>query len=204
MYDIRIRSMMHYKIFIHCDDDIRLCRRLVRDINERGREADGVLLQYNKFVKRSFDDFIKPTMNFADIIVPGSRYNQVAITFIVHHLKNLTKQMGQLKQKMNTLFYFGDILYHLDNLLQPQSEAVGALTKELKTVRRFIFPQDEIVKSDLHSLLSFLNKNYSSRQLYKSIKGVQKQALYLLQKTMQFENIPMTQVIGMRLGELLS
>lgn len=74
---------MHYKIFIHCDDDIRLCRRIVRDVKERGREVDNILFQYNTFVKRSFDNYIKPTMNYADMIVPGSRNNSVSVSFIV-------------------------------------------------------------------------------------------------------------------------
>jgi uridine kinase len=56
-------------------DDIRLCKRVLRDVKERGREVDGVLYQYNKYVRRSFEDFIKPTINFTDIIVPGSREN---------------------------------------------------------------------------------------------------------------------------------
>ena len=73
LYDARIRNLMNFKIFIHCDDDIRLCRRIVRDVNERGRQVEGVLHQYNRFVKKSFDNYIKPTMNYADIIVPGSR-----------------------------------------------------------------------------------------------------------------------------------
>jgi uridine kinase len=43
LYDPRICDLMQYKIFMHCDDDIRLCRRIVRDVKERGRDVEGVL-----------------------------------------------------------------------------------------------------------------------------------------------------------------
>ena len=49
---------MNFKIFVHCDDDIRLCRRILRDVKERGRDPSGVLDQYNRFVKHSYTVFI--------------------------------------------------------------------------------------------------------------------------------------------------
>lgn len=74
---------MDLKIFTDEDADIRLARRsdsiasrvsrcysIRRDIAERGRELQGALKQYNKFVKPAFDQFIKPTMEFADLVVP--------------------------------------------------------------------------------------------------------------------------------------
>lgn len=99
LYDERIRELMKYKIFIHCDgnwivivDDVRLCRRLKRDVAERGRTIEGVLLQYHRFVKSSYKDFIYPTIRYADLIVPGSRNNRVSIDFIVKHMKNLSRE----------------------------------------------------------------------------------------------------------------
>lgn len=58
------------KIFVDTDSDIRLVRRLRRDITERGRDIEGVIKQYNKFVKPAFDQYIEPTMRLADIVVP--------------------------------------------------------------------------------------------------------------------------------------
>ena len=58
------------KIFVDTDSDIRLVRRLRRDISERGRDIEGVIKQYNKFVKPAFDQYIQPTMRVADIVVP--------------------------------------------------------------------------------------------------------------------------------------
>jgi len=64
---------MDLKIFVMTDDDIRLSRRIMRDIKERGRDIESVLHQYNRFVKPSYDEFIKPTMKFSDIIVPHGK-----------------------------------------------------------------------------------------------------------------------------------
>ena len=58
------------KVFVDTDSDIRLARRLKRDISERGRDLDGVLKQYTKFVKPSYDMHIEPSRSYADVIVP--------------------------------------------------------------------------------------------------------------------------------------
>lgn len=58
------------KIFVDTDSDIRLVRRLRRDITERGRDIEGVFKQYNKFVKPAFEQYIEPSMRLADIVVP--------------------------------------------------------------------------------------------------------------------------------------
>ena len=78
---------MDLKIFVMTDDDIRLARRLQRDISERGRSIESVLLAYNQFVKKSYDEYIKPTMKYADIIIPHGRSNTVAIDFVIQNLK---------------------------------------------------------------------------------------------------------------------
>ena len=58
------------KVFVDTDSDIRLARRLKRDISERGRAIEGVIDQYNRFVKPAFEHYIEPGMSLADIIVP--------------------------------------------------------------------------------------------------------------------------------------
>ena len=60
LFDPQVREMMDLKIFVHTDDDIRLLRRLKRDVIHRGRTIEGVIKSYNRFVKQSFDKFIKP------------------------------------------------------------------------------------------------------------------------------------------------
>lgn len=63
-------QLLDMKIFVETDSDIRLVRRLRRDITERGRDTEGVIKQYNKFVKPAFEQYIEPTMRLADIVVP--------------------------------------------------------------------------------------------------------------------------------------
>ena len=83
-------DMMDIKIFVETDSDVRLARRLKRDIEERGRSIESVLAQYDKYVKPSFEYYIAPTMAYADIIVPrGLRIKVYAslISSFFHHSK---------------------------------------------------------------------------------------------------------------------
>ncbi|KAM9445630.1 uridine-cytidine kinase-like 1 isoform 6-T6 [Clarias gariepinus] len=79
-------KLLDMKIFVDTDSDIRLVRRLRRDISERGRDIEGVIKQYNKFVKPAFEQYIEPTMRLADIVVPRGGGNMVAIDLIVQHV----------------------------------------------------------------------------------------------------------------------
>lgn len=88
LLDPKVRNLMKLKIFVQTDDDLRLARRLLRDTQERGREVNDVLDQYFKFVKPSYDEFIRPTMKHADIIIPQGAHNQVAIDLVLLNLKN--------------------------------------------------------------------------------------------------------------------
>ena len=63
-------QLLDMKVFVDTDSDIRLVRRLKRDITARGRDIDGVIRQYNRFVKPSFEQYIEPTVQLADIVVP--------------------------------------------------------------------------------------------------------------------------------------
>lgn len=85
---------MDMKVFVDTDSDIRLARRLKRDILERNRDIVGVIKQYNKFVKPAMDEFIAPSMNFADVVVPRGSDNLVAISLIIDHVKLQLKERG--------------------------------------------------------------------------------------------------------------
>lgn len=65
-----------------------------RDIKERGRTIKNVLAQYNRHVKKAYDEFIKPTMKYADIIVPFLRKNLVALEFLEENVKSKLQKMG--------------------------------------------------------------------------------------------------------------
>ncbi|KAJ3126341.1 Uridine-cytidine kinase-like 1 [Nowakowskiella sp. JEL0407] len=85
LFEKRIRNLMDLKLFVDTDADVRLCRRLKRDISERGRTLESVLDQYTKYVKISFDEIIFPTMRFADVIIPKGVENKIAIEVITDH-----------------------------------------------------------------------------------------------------------------------
>jgi uridine kinase len=77
-----IRAMFDVNVFVHADSDERLIRRLKRDISERGRNIDEVLTRYQTTLKPMHQEFIEPTKEFADIIIPTNRYNTVAVDLI--------------------------------------------------------------------------------------------------------------------------
>lgn len=86
--DERLRSLMDIKIFVDTDPDLRVVRRIRRDIHDRGRTLDSVINQYIKTVKPAHDVFIEPTKKFADIIIPEGGHNKVAIDVMVATIKN--------------------------------------------------------------------------------------------------------------------
>ncbi len=88
MTDPKLRSLYDIKIFVHADSDERLIRRLKRDTRERGRDAEEVLSWYQKNLKPMHDEFIEPSKEFADIIIPNNRYNTVAIDIVKTIINN--------------------------------------------------------------------------------------------------------------------
>lgn len=86
--DERLRDLMDIKIFVDTDPDLRVIRRIRRDIQDRGRTLDSVISQYIKTVKPAHDIFIEPTKKFADIIIPEGGYNKVAVDVMVATIKS--------------------------------------------------------------------------------------------------------------------
>ena len=84
-----LRDMMDIKIFVDADADIRFIRRLLRDVKERGRSLDSVVEQYMSTVKPMHEQFVEPSKKYADIIVPGGGYNQVALNMIVEKIRSI-------------------------------------------------------------------------------------------------------------------
>jgi len=83
-----IREMFDIKIYVHADSDERLIRRLKRDISERGRDLDEVLWRYQTTLKPMHQQFIEPTKEFADLIIPTNRYNTVAVDIVQTIIKD--------------------------------------------------------------------------------------------------------------------
>ncbi|BEI84761.1 hypothetical protein CcaverHIS002_0501620 [Cutaneotrichosporon cavernicola] len=81
-----MRELYDLKVYVNCDSDLMLARRIRRDTVERGRDVNGILDQYLRFVKSSYDNFVQPSSKYADIIVPG-HHNDTAIELLVTHLQ---------------------------------------------------------------------------------------------------------------------
>ncbi|KAF7312252.1 Uridine kinase [Mycena indigotica] len=100
LQDSKLRDLYDLKLFVQCDSDLMLARRLKRDVAERGRSVDGILEQYLRFVKPAYDNYVLPSQRHADIIVPGSN-NQVAIELICTHIqRKLHERANHFRPKM--------------------------------------------------------------------------------------------------------
>lgn len=84
-----IRKMLDIKIFVDTDADVRIIRRIKRDIKERGRNIDSVIEQYINIVRPMHLEFVEPTKRYADIIIPEGGYNKVAIDIIIAKVKEI-------------------------------------------------------------------------------------------------------------------
>ena len=91
--DARIRELASIKIFVESDDDTRFIRRLVRDMNERGRSLDDVIDQYLSTVKPMYHIFAKPTKRYADIIIPNDSSHSIAVDIIIAKIKTILKEL---------------------------------------------------------------------------------------------------------------
>jgi uridine kinase len=92
---LEVRDLFNLKIFIDTDDDIRLLRRVERDMAERGRSFDGIKEQYLTTVKPMHDAFVEPSKQYADVIVPMRRQNQIALDLVITKLKADLKKNGR-------------------------------------------------------------------------------------------------------------
>lgn len=97
LYDPRIRDLMDIKIYVDADDDIRLIRRLKRDVKSRGRSIDSIISQYLATVRPMFHQFIEPTKRYADVIVPEGGQNQVAIDLLTTKIRSILHRKQRLE-----------------------------------------------------------------------------------------------------------
>ncbi|GEO66299.1 uridine kinase [Levilactobacillus spicheri] len=92
--DERLRDLMDIKVFVDTDDDIRIIRRIQRDMNERNRPLESIISQYLATVKPMYHQFVEPTKRYADIIVPEGGENQVAIDLLVTKIRAILAAHG--------------------------------------------------------------------------------------------------------------
>lgn len=93
--DPKLRDLMDIKVYVDTDDDIRIIRRIRRDMAERGRDLADIIDQYLATVKPSYHQFIEPTKRYADIIIPEGGQNQVAIDLLVTKIRAILAARGQ-------------------------------------------------------------------------------------------------------------
>ncbi|MED1783594.1 uridine kinase [Brevibacillus fortis] len=93
--DERIRDLMDIKVFVDTDADVRIVRRIVRDIEERGRSLDSVVTQYLNVVRPMHLQFIEPTKRYADVIIPEGGYNRVALDLLSTKISNILLEKQQ-------------------------------------------------------------------------------------------------------------
>ncbi len=90
--DKRLRDLMDMKIFVDTDADLRLIRRLQRDIEERDRSAESVINQYLRTVRPMHLEFVEPSKRYADVIIPEGGFNEVAIDMVAARLRGLLEE----------------------------------------------------------------------------------------------------------------
>lgn len=95
LYDERIRNLLDLKIYVDTPADIRFIRRLQRDISERGRTIDSVIRQYTEVVRPGHYNFIEPTKEFADIIIPEGGYNDRAMKVLFSFVSSILNEDDQ-------------------------------------------------------------------------------------------------------------
>lgn len=87
-----LRDLLDIKIFVDTDSDVRVIRRILRDIKERGRTLDSVILQYMDTVRPAHLQFVEPSKRYADISIPEGGYNKVAIDLLVQKIKSILSE----------------------------------------------------------------------------------------------------------------
>lgn len=97
--DERLRNLMDIKIFVDTDADVRILRRIDRDIKERGRDLDSVINQYLTVVRPMHMQFIEPSKRYADIIIPEGGHNQVAINLLVNQIRTYLQKTPSFSNK---------------------------------------------------------------------------------------------------------
>ncbi len=87
----KLRELMDIKVFVDTDADIRLARRILRDVSERGRSMESVIGQYIATVKPMHEEFVEPSKKYADVIIPEGGFNSVAVAMLIENIKSVIR-----------------------------------------------------------------------------------------------------------------
>ncbi|KIJ66860.1 hypothetical protein HYDPIDRAFT_26280 [Hydnomerulius pinastri MD-312] len=154
LHDPSLRALYDLKVFVQCDSDLMLARRIQRDVKERGRSVEGVLEQYLRYVKPAFDNFVLPTSRHADIVVPGSN-NSVAIELISTHIRRQMNERARHFRKNMPIRSVDECLKSANGAQQgsnlivlpptPQLQGIYTILRDEKSTRQdFIFFVDRL------------------------------------------------------------
>ncbi|XP_075869137.1 uridine-cytidine kinase-like 1 isoform X1 [Nelusetta ayraudi] len=152
-------KLLDMKVFVDTDSDIRLVRRLKRDISQRGRDISGIIKQYNKFVKPAFEQYIEPTVQAADIVVPRGGENFVALDLIVQHVHSQLEKREITVRSALASAHQGQPLPETLSVLEstPQVRGMHTIIRNKETNRdEFIFYSKRLMRLLIEHALSFL------------------------------------------------
>ncbi|XP_008311766.1 uridine-cytidine kinase-like 1 [Cynoglossus semilaevis] len=152
-------KLLDMKVFVDTDSDIRLIRRLKRDISHRGRDISGIIKQYNKFVKPAFEQYIEPTVQVADIVVPRGGDNFVALDLIVQHVHSQLEKREITVRSALASAHQGQPLPTTLTVMEctPQVRGMHTIIRNKETNRdEFIFYSKRLMRLLIEQALSFL------------------------------------------------
>ncbi|XP_051909582.1 uridine-cytidine kinase-like 1 [Hippocampus zosterae] len=152
-------KLLDMKVFVDTDSDIRLIRRLKRDVSQRGRDIGGIIKQYNKFVKPAFEQYIEPTVQLADIVVPRGGDNFVALDLIVQHVHSQLEKREITVRSALASAHQGQPLPDTLSVLKssPQVRGMHTIIRNKETNRdEFVFYSKRLMRLLIEHALSFL------------------------------------------------
>ncbi len=87
-----LRELMDIKVFVDTDADLRLARRILRDVRDRGRSMESVINQYTTTVKPMHEEFVEPSKRYADVIIPEGGFNSVAVQMLIQNIRSIVEK----------------------------------------------------------------------------------------------------------------
>ncbi|MBR5138648.1 MAG: uridine kinase [Alistipes sp.] len=87
-----LRDLMDIKVYVDTDADVRLARRILRDVCNRGRSMESVIEQYLSTVKPMHEEFVEPSKRYADVIIPEGGFNSVAVEMLIQSIRSLIEK----------------------------------------------------------------------------------------------------------------
>jgi uridine kinase len=185
LYDQKLRNLLDIKLFVDTAEDICLARRLRRDIAERGRDVTSVLNQYERFVKPAFEDFISPTKQYADIIIPRGADNKVAIRLVASHMQTQLAARGWNPDMQEQKLHFTTLPPNVHKLKENSQVRSIETTLRNSTTKRddFIFNSERLVCLLIEEALNYtpfrscevmtpVNATYYGQSFHNQICGV--------------------------------